>query len=47
MVIKVRPNAPNIVKNPNNPGTRYKIETIIPIPKIIKHSEMINPTIGL
>jgi hypothetical protein len=45
-VINDKPNAPTIVAKPNTPGTRYSTETIIPMPKRIKQSEIINPTIG-
>jgi hypothetical protein len=46
IVIRVKPNAPKILAVPNRPGIRYKMETMIPIPKIIKPSETIKPTIG-
>jgi hypothetical protein len=45
-VINDKPKAPTMVAKPKAPGTRYKIETIIPMPKSTRQSEIINPTIG-
>jgi hypothetical protein len=47
MIINVKPNEATIATIPNAPGIRYKIDIRIPMPRIIKASEITIPKIGL